>query len=44
MEDKNKNQNSFVILTLLALFIINAIKFLNIEGNELPKPASLFNI
>ena len=44
MEEKNKNQNSFFIITLLALFIVNAMKFLNIEGNGLPIPASLFNM
>ena len=39
-----KKEIDFVLFILIALFLYNAIKFLAVEGCDLPIPSILFNL
>ncbi len=44
-QKKNKQNSNFLIfVVLIALFIINAIKFINAKGSDLPILSYLFNM
>ena len=44
MDSKKYKPKNWITIMLMIFFVINCLKFINIEGNEKPLPSTLFNM